>query len=249
MEFVSRTGDVNLSGWYIPGPTVGPMLIFVQGISGTRSSDNAVDLAARLVDRGFGVLLFDLRAHGSSEGDKISGGFHERLDVLGAFDFLVRRGIPTENIGVLGFSMGAGTAVLAAAEEPAIRALVADSPYAKVTDLIAHETARKTPFPEWIVPIFVPGARLAASLLFDINLGALVPEEAVTRLGYPILVIHGTGDERIDVEHGVRVHMASHPESSLWLVTDVDHVDAFLTYPEDYVDRVASYFGARLGGQ
>ena len=34
VEFVSRTGDVNLSGWYIPGPTVGPMLIFVQGIRG-----------------------------------------------------------------------------------------------------------------------------------------------------------------------------------------------------------------------
>ena len=246
VEFSPRGGDIRLSGWYIHGRSPGPTLIFVHGIGSIRTGDNATDLAARLVDRGFSILMFDLRAHGSSEGDKISGGFNERWDVLGALDFLVARGVSQDSIGVLGVSMGAGTSVLALAEEPAIRALVADSTYANASELIAHETARKTVFPEWIAPIFVPGAKVAANLLFDIDLGALVPEKAIARLDYPVLIIHGTADTRIPVEHGVRVHRASHPDSELWLVPEVDHVDAFVTHPQEYVERVASYFKARL---
>ena len=249
VEFASRDGDVNLSGWHIHGQSSGPTLIFVHGIGSVRSGDNATDLAARLVDHGFDVLMFDLRAHGSSGGEKISGGYHERHDVLGALDFLVAQGISQDSIGVLGFSMGAGTSVLALAEEPAIRALVVDSSYANASELISHETARKTVIPEWIAPIFVPGAKVVANLLFGIDLGALVPEDAIARLDYPVLIIHGTADSRIPVEHGVRLHGASHSGSRLWLVPGVDHVDAFATHPEEYVERVASYLKSRLGGQ
>ena len=82
----------------------------------------------------------------------MSGGYFEQQDLLGAFDFLVQRGIPPERIGVIGFSMGASTSILGVAEEPAIRAVVVDSPYANASELIAQETARKTVFPQWIVP-------------------------------------------------------------------------------------------------
>ena len=247
VEFLSRRGDVTLQGWYMPSEAPGPVIIFVHGIGGIRTSDEFMTLAAMLAERGFSVLMFDLRAHGTSEGDKISGGLHERLDVLGAFDYLRGRGVPAARIGILGRSMGAGTSVLAAADEPAIEALVIDSSYAKASELVAQETARKTLFPEWFVPIFVPGADLAADLFFDIDLGKLNPEKAVAGLGYPVLVIHGQADTRIPVEHGVRIHLASHSDSELWLVPDVDHVDAFLTLPEAYAERVTAYFEERLG--
>ncbi len=247
VEFLSRAGDVTLSGWYIPGEGERPTIILVHGIGSMRSGAEAVDIASRLVGRGFSVLLFDLRGHGDSEEAYISAGYFERHDVLGAFDFLIKRGIPSERIGLLGFSMGAATTVLAAAEEPAIGALVADSPYARLSDLIASETARKTDIPEWIAPIFLPGVKLTAKVLHDIDIGALVPEEAVKAIPYPIMVIHGTADARIPCNHGVRVHEAAHPGSSLWLVPDVDHTDAFSTYPEEYVERVVGYFDEQLG--
>ena len=249
VDFMSRRGDVTLDGWYLPGDDPGPTLIFVHGIGSKRTGDSATKLASDLVGQGFNVLMFDLRAHGTSEGDKVSGGIHERQDVLGAFDFLVERGVAPERVGVLGMSMGGGTSVLAVADEPAIQALVVDSPYAKVSELLAHEIARKTPIPKWIAPVFVPGAKLFADTLYDIDMGKLVPEEAVKELDYPILVIHGTGDTRIPFEHGERVHEAAHPESELWLVPDVDHVDAYIEYPEEYVNRVAPYFRSRLGGE
>ena len=246
VEFISRKGDVTLEGWYIPGQSRRPTILFVHGIGSFRSGDNAVELSSRLVDLGFNVLLFDLRAHGSSGGEKISGGYFEREDVLGAFDFLVEQGAPPGSIGLIGFSMGAGISVLSAAKEPAIHALVADSPFANASDLIAQETARKTPFPEWITPVFVPGAKLAANLFYGINVGALVPEEVVKRLPYPVLVIHGLADTRIPSEHGVRVYQAAHPDSSIWLIPEVEHVDAFLDYPDEYFERIVDYFDSRL---
>ena len=179
VEFASRRGDVTLKGWYIPGRREGPTLIFVHGIGSVRSGDRAVDLASRLAQRGFGILLFDLRAHGTSEGKQVSAGQHEQQDVLGAFDYLVRGGVPPDRIGLVGFSMGAGIALMAAAEEPAIRAVVADSPFANASELLGQETARKTPFPEWLVPIFLPTAKLMADQLYGINVGDLVPEEDV----------------------------------------------------------------------
>jgi len=247
VEFISRSGDVTLSGWYIPGESENPTLIFVHGIGSLRSGDNAVDLASQLVDRGFNLLLFDLRGHGNSGGDQISGGYFEQDDILGAFDFLVHRGIPSEGIGVIGFSMGAGTAILALVEEPAIHALVADSPYAKASDLLAQETARKTVFPEWISHIFLPTVKIMARAFYGIDIGALVPEEAAKLLSYPILVIHGMSDTRIPYDHGVRVHKEAHPKSIIWLVPDVDHVDAFITSPEEYIEKVADYFNMQLG--
>jgi len=246
VEFVSRTGDVTLSGWYIPGDSQGPTLIFVHGIGSVRSGNNAVDLASRVVAQGFSVLMFDLRGHGSSGGEAISAGYFERQDVLGAFDFMVEQGIPSEHIGILGFSMGASTAVLAAVEEPAICALVVDSPYARASDLVAQETARKTVFPESTTPIFLPGVTLMTRIFYGFDIGALAPEEAVKLLPYPIMVIHGMADSRIPVDHGVRVHKAAHSESSIWLVPEVGHVDAFLTYPEEYVERLVDYFQAHL---
>ena len=249
VEFPSRRGDVMLSGWYLPGEDSSPHLIFVHGIGSVRSGDNAVELAARMVEHGYNVLLFDLRGHGSSGGDKVSGGYFERWDVLGAFDYLVERGVDpgrTGQIGLIGFSMGAATSIMAAAEEPRIAAVVADSPYADATDLIAREAARKTPIPLWLMPIFTPTTKLMAKGIYGIDIGELAPERSVERLEYPILVIHGTEDQRIPLDHGERVVKAAEAGSFLWRALGVDHVDAFLTYPDEYVDRVTEYFGSRF---
>ena len=165
---------------------------------------------------------------------------------MGAFDYLVKRGVDPGRTGLLGFSMGAATSILAAAEEPRITAVVADSPYADASDLIAREAARKTPFPLWLMPIFIPTAKLMAKGIYGIDIGELVPERAVSRLPYPILVIHGTGDQRVPLEQGRRVADAAAEGSLLWQAPGVDHVDAFLTYPDEYVERVTEYFGSRF---
>lgn len=253
IEFPSRLGDITLSGWIIPADSGlevegAQAVVLVHGINSTRTGSDGQTtlLASMLVQAGYNVLMFDLRGHGISGGDQISGGYIERLDVLGAVDVLRDRGLSLDSIGLLGFSMGAATALLAAAGEPGVGALVVDSPYADVSDLMAQETARATPLPEWAAPVFIPMTKLIAGVLYDIDVGAMVPDVAVESLNYPILVVHGTTDDRIPTEQGKRVHAAAHPDSELWLVEGVDHTEAFDTYPDIYVERVTAYFAERL---
>lgn len=247
VEFTTRGSDITLKGWHIPTTEDSPTIIFVHRLGSSRAGDEAVGLAARLWAEGFNTLLFDLRGHGTSGDGKVPGGYFEQYDLLGAYDYLIGRGVPSDNIGVIGFSMGAATSVLGVAQESGIHALVVDSPFANASDLIAQEVARRTPVPKWLVPLFGPGTKLAASVLHDIKLGDIDPESAAAGIDFPILLIHGMEDERIPVEQGIRVHAASHQSSSLWLVPDTDHVDAFLNFPDEYTERVVAYFRGRLG--
>ena len=253
VTFHGRDQDVQLSGWYIPGRGQGvedsPHVIFVHGLSSVRSGGEgeALGLASRLVEEGYNLLLFDLRGHGSSEGDQISGGYFERWDVLGAYDYLVEEREAAEGkVGLMGYSMGGVTSILAAVEEPGIAAIVADSPFAAATDLIVQEASRKTPFPSWLIPAFVPVTSLMAKAIYGIDIGALNAENAVMQLEYPLLIIHGEEDERVPIDHGERVAAAA-PEGTIFWSTDAPgHVESFGDYPDEYFQRVDEYFDRRL---
>lgn len=243
--------DIVLRGWIIEEeePTRSGeelTVILVHGLNSNRTGDNAMALASRLFDLDFRVLLFDMRGHGESDGDQLSAGYFERWDVLGAYDFLIERGVPPDSIGVLGWSMGGATALLAVAEESRVRAVITDSAFAHIRDMIAQETARTTVFPEWAVPLFIPGMEVVSDLLYGIDVGAVAPEQAAATLGYPILVIHGDADSRIPVEQSVRIHAAALEGSDLWVIPGSDHADGFLDAPDEYVERVDTYLKDRL---
>ncbi len=251
VDFLSRDGEVNLSGWHVYDPSTEkqPTLIIVHGVNSNRAGGNRVALAGLLFARGYDSLMFDLRAHGLSEGDNSTYGHEERWDVLGAFDYLMDVGVAERHIAVLGVSMGAGASLIALEEEPRIRALIVDGPYANASELVNNEAARRTPLPKWIMPIFNPTINIMGGGIYGVDIGALKPEESARNILYPILVIHGDGDERVPVEHGIRVHHNAHPDSQIWVVRGVDHAAAFENHPAEYVDRVIAYLESRLGPQ
>ena len=249
VRFMSRRGDVKLDGWYLRGHESMPTLVFCHGIEVGRTGDGLTELATTLNRQGFGVLQFDFRGHGLSEGKRVSSGWHERMDALGAYDFLVERGVHSCRIGLHGVSMGAGALCLAAAEERGIRALSLDTPYARASDLILREVKFRTGLPGWFTLAFVPCAVFLAQRIFDISLEGMSPETAVAELDFPVLVIHGTEDSRIPPDHSQRVFDASPEGSRLWVVEGVAHAESFVENKAEYADRVAAYFLSRLGSE
>ena len=247
VEFPSRNDGLNLKGWHISSPDKEHTVIFVHGFGGNRGSAHALDIGSGLWQNGFNVLFFDLGASGTSEGEMASGGYFEQDDLLGAVDFVLDTGIQPGNIGVVGHSMGAATAILGASKEPGIQAIVSDSTYADILDLIAQEVALATPIPEWIVPVFQPGIIVIADLLYGIKLKEVVPESAVSSIDYPIFLIHGTGDTRVPFEQSIRVHGAAASGSTFWKVDGVRHARAFEEYPSKYIEDTIRYFRTRFG--
>ena len=128
--FQSRDGKTPLQGWFIPAVAAPKAtLIFAHGYRGNRMEKNlpALRLTHSLVQRGCNVLLFDFRNCGESGGNLTTIGLDEKQDILGAIDWCSNHTqVP---IGLIGFSMGAATSLLAAAESPKVSGVVADSSF------------------------------------------------------------------------------------------------------------------------
>ena len=242
-----------LRGWWIPSAQAeGPAsaIIIVHGLdtNRTRDPDLYMPLIRDLRDRGFSLILFDLRAHGESDGEVTSAGYYERFDVLGAMDVAEDEyGISANRVGVLGFSLGGVASLLAATEEPRLRALVVDSAFANIDDLFAVEVAERTPLPAWTLGILQPGMEIAGRARYGIRLSALKPEKFVDEIEFPILFVHSENDERIPVDHSERIAAAAtHPETRLTTFDSDRHSAAFNDHPEAYLDTVTDYFRERF---
>ena len=135
VHFQSRDG-LRLAGWFIPG-TNGATVILAHG----RGSDHSYMLtdANYLYQDGFSVLLFDFRYRGKSEGDAVTLGAKEAWDIESAMEYLkTRPGVDLDRIGVQGNSMGAASAILAAAETPEIKGVIAHIPFTSINDILCH---------------------------------------------------------------------------------------------------------------
>ncbi len=145
VSFPSRGDHLQISGWLMPGllsdgkQTVQRTLILVHGSDSNRSDPLVLRLSAALVQHGFAVLAIDLRGNGASAHAPLSLGEFEQRDILGAVDFLRNGPLAyadlgrTRVIGGWGLSLGGATLLLAAAQEPALRAIVTDSAFADAT--------------------------------------------------------------------------------------------------------------------
>jgi fermentation-respiration switch protein FrsA (DUF1100 family) len=216
----------------------------VHGAEANRADPNVgmLDIAAELVAHDYNVLMFDLRGHGESDGKRISAGYHERKDLLGAIDFIKGRGF--EHIGVLGFSMGAATALMTAAENTDIDGVVADSSYADLADIMEREFKSRTGFPGF----FLSPVLSAVRLMYGVDFKAVKPVASVPLISpRPILFIHGAEDTFIPLEHAYRLYEASrNPGDELWIAPHAEHVKAYVTNPAEYIIQITTFFDGAL---
>jgi len=241
VTFPSRGDGVPLSGWYLPTAEDDRCIVLIQGTTHHRNSPEirALQLGGDLVGHGFSVLLFDFRARGKSGGRRSSEGDREQWDVLGAIDYIAARGIPVERIGLLGFSLGAGVAILVAAQEPRIPAIVSDSGFLDyMMDLQQLSVGPFRP-PPWFA-FFVA---LAGHIFFGADFSRVRPVQVVEQVNQPIFFIHGEDDPVVSAEETRELHdVSDNREDRIWIVPRAEHVNVYRKMPEAYVSRVSQFF-------
>ena len=243
----ARGEPIELAAWFIPAPAAFPpgrAIIMVHGKDGCRTcgyGGTALRLAGRLQERGFSVLMLELRGHGQSGDGRFTFGIRERRDVQGAVDWLLARGFAPGRIGLIGESMGAATSIGAAADEPAIGALVADSAYAELMPVLEQEFPRVTGLPAFLVP----GAVLLGRAVVGEDIASSRPIDEIGRIApRPVMLIHAAGDPVIAAEHSRRLAATAGVEA--WVLPYEGHVATFARAPDEYVERVAAFFEAAL---
>jgi alpha-beta hydrolase superfamily lysophospholipase len=199
---VVEVDGFRLPAWFIPARDgqPGPGVVLVHGWESAR--DRTLPMARFLHAAGFHCLTFDVRGHGANPAEALplSGGEFGR-DAAAAFTTLIAR--PEVTVGAIsGHSMGAIGAILAAAADPRVAALVATSgpsdPYrlTRQTFRLAH-----LPIPD---PIAYPLAWLTTRVYLRPR-GHRVPEvsasAAIARYRRPVLLVHGDQDSVVPVTH------------------------------------------------
>jgi dipeptidyl aminopeptidase/acylaminoacyl peptidase len=244
VSFPSLYKDLTLRGWFLPVEGSGRVVIMVHGNGHNRNDPGIgmLDIAAGLVDYGFNVLMFDLHGFGESEGNTVSGGYYEKEDLKGAVAYIQGQGF--DSIGVLGFSMGAVSSLLAAAEDTDISAIVADSSYADISDIMEPEFSNRTKAPR----LFLRPILFMIKVMFGVDFAAIRPVDTVPEITpRPIFFIHGNADDMIPVDHAERLFAASSKnDNQLWIVPQTGHTQAFKEHPEEFMSRVISFFDESL---
>jgi dienelactone hydrolase len=239
VQFTTSDGYL-LKGWYVPSKNRAAVISF-PGRSGTR-------LQARMLARhGYGVLLFDRRGEGESEGDWNVFGWYGERDLHAAARFLQsREDVDPERIGGIGRSVGGEMLIGAAAESDAFKAVVSEGGSGRsVRDDVANNG--------WSDPMGVVSQSVltTAVAVFTNNLPPEDLKELSSRISpraaFFIYGEHGQGGTEKKPNRGFYAE-AGEPKE-IWEVPGAQHVGGITTAPEEYERRVMAFFDQHLLGR
>lgn len=212
------TDGLTLRGWFVPADqSDAPAVVYAPATSHDQRS--GLSLVAAFHDAGYHVLLFSYRGHGLSDGRKgsFTYGDAESKDVDAAVQFLHEtKGV--RRIGLVGHSVGAVSAILSAARNAQVGAVVAVAPFTCVTEV--WKTNRPSVVPPFILDWTLWVAEKTRGFRSEEICAMGVIDEIAPR---PVLLIHGTEDRRITLEQVRRLFSAAEEPKSLWLVEGATH--------------------------
>jgi dipeptidyl aminopeptidase/acylaminoacyl peptidase len=224
-----KSDGLNIKGEvYIPAGPTGPFpgLIVCHGIPAKvkEPDDRGYPLLAeRFGQEGFAVLIFNFRGAGLSEGNFDLLGWTRDLE--GALDYFIHHpGVDPTRIFLMGFSGGGAVSIYVAAQRKEVAALVSCASPAEFRDLITGKSLvdflshsrdvgiiRDANFPlslkDW-----KDGFRTVKPLKW---IGRIPPR--------PLLIIHGTEDDVVNINHAIKLYDKVRGEADLFLIEGAGH--------------------------
>jgi dienelactone hydrolase len=235
VAFQTKDG-LTLKGWYVPSRN-GAAVVVAPGRSGTQRH------ARMLVRHGYGVLVFDRRGEGESDGDPNAFGWAADRDLKAAEVFLAARpDVDPQRIGGLGLSVGGETLLQAAAEERGFRAVVADGAGARSLreDLARSDRDKWGEIPTSVV--ITAGTALFSNQAPPPNLKGLVARIAPRS----VLFIYGEHGQPNEINLTQKYYKWAGEPKALWEVPDAGHTRGLSVRPREYQRRVLTFFDLAL---
>ena len=234
-----KTSDgLELKGWYVPSKNGAAVISF----PGRKGSQRPARLLAR---HGYGVLLFDRRGEGESEGEPNAFGWGGDTDVKAAIDFLqTRPDVDPDRIGGIGLSVGGEMMLEAASETDELKAVISEGAGARsYSDSMDQDTGDPV---NTVLTAAATAVRVGALTVFTNRSPAANLKDVVERIApRPILLIaapnSGAGEE---LNRGF--YAAAHEPKALWEIPEAKHMGAIDERPAEYERRVVGFFDETL---
>lgn len=236
ISFTAADG-VRLAGWWLDQPPRPHDVVVICAHGHRGGKADLLGIGPGLWRAGHSVLLFDFRGCGASGDGPQSLAHHEQRDLAAAIDVVAARR-PGARIAVVGFSMGASTAILTAATDNRVDLLVLDSPFATMSEVVASAYRRHRLPPRMLLPI----ADLVTRARYGYWFGQVRPVDVIAALApRPILLLHGEADRIIPVEHARALAAAAGPGLDLVTFAGADHCGGYFLDRPGYIARVAGF--------
>jgi pimeloyl-ACP methyl ester carboxylesterase len=238
VSFKTRTGDITLKGWFLPGVKE-QVIAFVHGGFQNRIDKNTdtPGLARALVEKGYNVLLFDLRGRGESEGRGITLSNID-ADIGGVIDYLKSRGFKTEDICLLGFCSGATEACIYGSRND-VGSLILDGCFIDAGTMVVRQ-AQYVHLPGWVARIFIPGGTFFTYALYGFH--RIDAISVIHDVKCPILFIHEENDPFTTREETERLFSrAVNPAKRIWEASGAIHSQGFIVHPQEYIQTVDDF--------
>lgn len=223
---------ISIRAWYYPGKN--GVAILASGGMGGALGEN-LPAVGFLLRQGYGALQIDSRACAKPASPVTLGG-KEALDLAAGVDFLKSRP-EVKDVGVLGFSMGAASAVRAAAQHLEIVAVAAEGGYFNLGNDFVEPGSRQSPLRN----LFLYTIASAYWLQSGVNPWEVSPIDDLPRLSpRPVLLIYGE-KEAASGRASAQFAAAGEPKV-LWIVPGGDHGSNYRMAQQEYERRILEFF-------
>ncbi len=221
VSFTTKDG-LCLRGWFVPPKTTanGATVVCAHGTGANRTA--LLPHAALLHQAGYGVLLFDFRHHGTSDGRVSSLGIHEIHDLHASLVYLRSRSdINPERIALIGHSMGGATIIRAAAHRLNVQALVVICAVSSLSENLADGVRYVTKLPAFPLSLLIVKF---CEWYTGGKISDMTPIKDLEQLGNtPLLLVYGDQDKFVPLENGQRLRKARRHDTTLVVVRGAGH--------------------------
>jgi uncharacterized protein len=236
VAFTTSDG-LRLEGWYVPSRNGAAVIVF----PGRKGPQKPARMLAR---HGYGVLLFDRRGEGESQGDPNIFGWDSNRDVKAAVSFLQGRPeVDRNRIGGLGLSVGGEVLLQTAAETDDLKAVVSEGAgvrsHREVLDLSGRNRWLQLP----TTALITAGMVVFANDTPPASLTDLVPDIAPRHVFF-VYATHGQGGEELNPTY----YDAAGQPKAIWEIPEGGHTGGIDARPKQYEQRVVAFFDRALLG-
>lgn len=232
---LTTSDGLTLRGWWIVPEKPRATLVLAHGYVMNRAE--GIPFAKRMFEEGFAVLVYDLRAHGASGGNRTTLGWSERHDVAASLNEAERR-FPDLPRVAWGSSMGGAATVFALAQKLATaHAAILDSPYSKLAD--ANDGWWHTFLgPKW--KVLAKPVRYICRMMGAPNPNEIDVARSLPIVPCPILMVYGEADLIVPLAAQRRNREAA-PNADFVLFAGCQHSQPRWVDPDRY-DSIALDF-------
>lgn len=186
----------------------------------------------KFYDKGYNVVVPDLRAHGKSGGKYIGMGQVDSRDIIKIIHLIIKGNSKAE-IYLYGVSMG-GAAVLMTASErlPSnVKAVISDCSYDNANKIIGYELKHSFKLPSFpLVPLIDFFCYKRAK--YDLRLAS--PIDRVQYIKIPTLFIHGDNDKLVPTKMVYNLYKKARCKKALMIIENAGHGVSALVDKEKY---------------